>query len=139
MGYNATPTIFSRPGTIGLLFVLVTSKFLDGKTFTSNEEVKNHLDQFFASKDQTFYERGIKLLPKRWQKELALSQPKLADLQRFPGKSNPRTFLCSCYSDQNWSSTTSDLRIELLQNIRPQWWEDIGNLRSRRASTTSAI
>ncbi|XP_047365378.1 histone-lysine N-methyltransferase SETMAR-like [Vespa velutina] len=25
--------------------------FLDGETFTSNEKVKNHLDQFFASKD----------------------------------------------------------------------------------------
>ncbi|GFW63286.1 histone-lysine N-methyltransferase SETMAR [Trichonephila clavipes] len=44
--------------------------FLDGKTFTSNEEVKNHLDQFFAIKDQTFYERGIMLLPERWQKVL---------------------------------------------------------------------
>ncbi|GFX97709.1 mariner Mos1 transposase [Trichonephila clavipes] len=43
---------------------------LDGKTFTSNEEVKNHLDQFFASKDQKFYERGIMLLPERWQKVL---------------------------------------------------------------------
>ncbi|XP_035723709.1 histone-lysine N-methyltransferase SETMAR-like [Vespa mandarinia] len=39
--------------------------FLDGKTFTSNEEVKNHLDQFFASKDQKFCERGIMLLPKK--------------------------------------------------------------------------
>ncbi|XP_025264307.1 histone-lysine N-methyltransferase SETMAR-like [Camponotus floridanus] len=45
--------------------------FLDGKkTFTSNEEVKNHLDQFFASKEQKFYERGIILLPERWQKVL---------------------------------------------------------------------
>ncbi|GFT51043.1 histone-lysine N-methyltransferase SETMAR [Trichonephila clavipes] len=44
--------------------------FLDGKTFTSNEEVKNHLDQFFASKDQKFYERGIMLLPEKWQKVL---------------------------------------------------------------------
>ncbi|GFY34308.1 histone-lysine N-methyltransferase SETMAR [Trichonephila clavipes] len=44
--------------------------FLDGKTSTSNEEVKNHLDQFFVSKDQTFYERGIMLLPERWQKVL---------------------------------------------------------------------
>ncbi|GFV37659.1 histone-lysine N-methyltransferase SETMAR [Trichonephila clavipes] len=44
--------------------------FLDGKTFTSNEEVKNHLDQSFASKDQTFYERGIMLQPKRWLKVL---------------------------------------------------------------------
>ena len=44
--------------------------FLDGKTFTSNEEVKNHLDQFFASKEQKFYEYGIMLLPERWQKVL---------------------------------------------------------------------
>ncbi|GFV67472.1 histone-lysine N-methyltransferase SETMAR [Trichonephila clavipes] len=40
--------------------------FLDGKTFTSNEEVKNHLNQFFANKDQKFHERGIMLLPERW-------------------------------------------------------------------------
>ncbi|GFY02127.1 histone-lysine N-methyltransferase SETMAR [Trichonephila clavipes] len=44
--------------------------FLDGKTFTSNEKVENHLDQFFASKDQKFYERGIMLLLERWQKLL---------------------------------------------------------------------
>ncbi|GFU33045.1 mariner Mos1 transposase [Trichonephila clavipes] len=44
--------------------------FLDGKTFTSNEEVKNHLDQFFASKDQKFYERRSMLLPERWQNVL---------------------------------------------------------------------
>ncbi|GFY32719.1 mariner Mos1 transposase [Trichonephila clavipes] len=44
--------------------------FLDDKTFTSNEEVKSHLDQFFASKDQNFYERGIMLLPERLQKVL---------------------------------------------------------------------
>ncbi|CAK9826900.1 Histone-lysine N-methyltransferase SETMAR [Anthophora retusa] len=43
---------------------------LDGKTFNSNEEVKNHLDQFFASKEQKFYERGIMLLPERWQQVL---------------------------------------------------------------------
>ncbi|GFV31715.1 histone-lysine N-methyltransferase SETMAR [Trichonephila clavipes] len=44
--------------------------FLDGKTLTSNEEVKNYLDQFSASKDQKFYERGIMLLSERWQKVL---------------------------------------------------------------------
>nr|APL98298.1 putative DD34D transposase [Bactrocera tryoni] len=44
--------------------------FLDGRTFTSNQDVKNHLDQFFACKDQKFYERGINLLPERWQKVL---------------------------------------------------------------------
>jgi len=44
--------------------------FLEGKTFPSNEKVKNHLDQFFASKEQKFYERGIMLLPEKWQKVL---------------------------------------------------------------------
>ncbi|GFW35817.1 mariner Mos1 transposase [Trichonephila clavipes] len=50
-------------------YLFQSLKFLDGKTFTSNE-VKNHLDQFFASKDQKLYERGIMLLPERWQKML---------------------------------------------------------------------
>ena len=49
-------------------YLFRSQNFLDGKTFTSNEEVKNHLDQFFASKEQKFYERGIMLLPERWQK-----------------------------------------------------------------------
>ncbi|GFX67218.1 histone-lysine N-methyltransferase SETMAR [Trichonephila clavipes] len=46
--------------------------FLEGKTFTSNEEIKNLFDQFFASKVQKFNERGIMLLlPERWQKSHA--------------------------------------------------------------------
>lgn len=44
--------------------------YLDGRTFASNQDVKNHLDHFFASKDQKFYERGINLLPQKWQKVL---------------------------------------------------------------------
>ena len=41
---------------------------LNGKTFDSNEAVKSELIQFFASKNQTFYESGIKKLTERWQK-----------------------------------------------------------------------
>ena len=41
---------------------------LNGKTFDSNEAIKNELIQFFASKNQTFYGNGIKKLTKRWQK-----------------------------------------------------------------------
>ena len=33
--------------------------YLNGKTFDSNETVKNESIQFFASKNQTFYESGI--------------------------------------------------------------------------------
>ena len=41
---------------------------LNGKTFNDDEAVKSHLLQFFADKDQKFYERGIMKLPERWQK-----------------------------------------------------------------------
>ena len=41
---------------------------LNGKTFNDDEAVKSHLVQFFADKNQKFYERGIMKLPKRWQK-----------------------------------------------------------------------
>ena len=41
---------------------------LNGKAFDSNKAVKNELIQFFASKNQTFYESGIIKLTKRWQK-----------------------------------------------------------------------
>ena len=40
---------------------------LDGKTIDSNEAVKNELIQFFASKNQTFYESGFMKLTERWQ------------------------------------------------------------------------
>ncbi|XP_023230347.1 histone-lysine N-methyltransferase SETMAR-like [Centruroides sculpturatus] len=41
---------------------------LDGKNFTSLEDLKNHLDQFFSQKSQKFYEHGIMQLPERWRK-----------------------------------------------------------------------
>ena len=42
--------------------------FLNGRTFSSNQNVKNHLNQFVVSKDQKFYEREINFFPERWQK-----------------------------------------------------------------------
>ena len=42
--------------------------FLNGKNFNGDEAVKSHLVQFFADKDQNFYERRIMKLPERWQK-----------------------------------------------------------------------
>ena len=41
---------------------------LKGKTFNDDEAVKSHLVQFFAYKDQKFYERGNMKLPEIWQK-----------------------------------------------------------------------
>ena len=43
---------------------------LNGKTFDSNEAVKDELIQFIASTNQTFYESGIIKLTERWKKVL---------------------------------------------------------------------
>ena len=41
---------------------------LNGKTFDSHEAITQHLVQFFASKDRSFYQRGIMTLVQRWRK-----------------------------------------------------------------------
>ena len=41
---------------------------LNGKSFNDDEAVTSHLVQFFADKDQKFYERIIMKLPERWEK-----------------------------------------------------------------------
>ena len=43
-------------------------KSLNGKIFNDADDVKSHLIQFFADKNQKFYEHGIMILPERWQK-----------------------------------------------------------------------
>lgn len=40
---------------------------LNGRTFDKDEDIKSHLLQFFADKDQNFYERGIMNLKERRQ------------------------------------------------------------------------
>ncbi|KOX74784.1 Histone-lysine N-methyltransferase SETMAR [Melipona quadrifasciata] len=41
---------------------------LNGKIFNDADDVKSHLIQFLAGKNQKFYEHGIMTLPERWQK-----------------------------------------------------------------------
>ena len=41
---------------------------LNGKNFNTDDDIKSYLIQFFANKNQKFYERGIMMLPERWQK-----------------------------------------------------------------------
>ena len=42
-------------------------------TFASDEAVNQHLVQFFADNDRSFYERGIMKLNERWQKVIEQS------------------------------------------------------------------
>lgn len=81
MSYITLPAIFSRSGTLWLLFTLVSSNFLDHKTFTSNREVKNHLDQFFAIKERKIYESMLQL--EKWQKILDQNGPYLYNLVNY--------------------------------------------------------
>lgn len=46
---------------------LSLQNFLNGKKFKNEEDVKQALVQFFASKDETFFKNGIYKLPSRWQ------------------------------------------------------------------------
>ena len=53
--------------------------FLNGKSFNDDKALKSHLVQFFADKDQKFYERGIIELPERWQKVIEQSGKYIID------------------------------------------------------------
>ena len=44
-----------------------------------NKAVKNELIQFFASKNQTFYESGIMKLTERWQKVIEKNRQYIID------------------------------------------------------------
>lgn len=41
------------------------------QSFTTYEDTKNWLDSWIASKDQSFFRQGIRLLPERWDKIVA--------------------------------------------------------------------
>lgn len=42
--------------------------FLNERKFQDDNEVKTELEQFFALKNKDFYEKGIMILPEKWQK-----------------------------------------------------------------------
>ena len=44
---------------------------LTDQHFRSYEEVKNWIDSWIASKDDQFFQRGIRTLPERWEKVIA--------------------------------------------------------------------
>ncbi|GFW83550.1 transposase [Trichonephila clavipes] len=46
---------------------LALQSFLSDKKLGSREDSENRLLEFFANKDQDFYERGIMKLPLKWQ------------------------------------------------------------------------
>ena len=68
LGSDVASPVQPRPLTIGLSFISKFTNFLNDKNFSNNDDLKSHLAEFFAVKDQKFYQCGIMKLLERWQK-----------------------------------------------------------------------
>ena len=69
LGSSDSPAVFTRhiaPSDFHLFRSLQTS--LNEKNFSSLEDCKRHLEQFFDQKDKKFWEDGIMKFPEKWQK-----------------------------------------------------------------------
>ena len=49
------------------------------KISINNDDIKSYLIQFFANKNHKFYERGITMLPERWQKVIDQNGQRIAE------------------------------------------------------------
>jgi len=69
-GCSIPSTIFTRRSLALSDFHLFRSlqNSLNGKSFNSLVEVKNHLEKFFTEKPERFWKDGIFKLPERWRK-----------------------------------------------------------------------
>ena len=47
-------------------------RMVQGKRFSSNEEVIAETKAYFEAKDKSFYKKGIEMLEKRWNKSITL-------------------------------------------------------------------
>jgi len=66
---SVTPfRLLTRPGTFDYHLFSSMSHALAERHFHSYEDVRKWLDEWFASKDEEFFWRGIYKLPKRWEK-----------------------------------------------------------------------
>ena len=66
LGWDVLPHPDLAPSDYFLFRSLQNS--LNGKNFNNDDDIKSYLHQFFANKNPKFYERGIMMLPERWQK-----------------------------------------------------------------------
>jgi hypothetical protein len=67
-----SPTLQSRTRSLGLFSIPSYEKFLPGKRFSSDEEVKEAVTTRFEEQSKDFFPRGIKLLQQKWAKCIEL-------------------------------------------------------------------
>lgn len=65
-----TPTLLPRLDPTDYHLLCSLQNFLNGKTFNSEEQVSQAVENFFQSKPITFYKEGIDKLPERREKDI---------------------------------------------------------------------
>ena len=68
---STPPAVFFKRCSLYHLFRSIAHGLAD-QHFRSYEEVKNWIDSWIASKDDQFFRRGIRTLPERWEKVVAM-------------------------------------------------------------------
>jgi hypothetical protein len=67
-----SPTLQFRPSSLGLFSIPSYEKILQGKRFSSDEEVKEAVTTWFEEQSKDFFSRGIKSLQQKWVKCIEL-------------------------------------------------------------------
>jgi hypothetical protein len=67
-----SPTLQSRPSSFGLFSIPSCEKFLQGKRFSNDEELKEAVTTWFEEQSKDFFSKGIKSLQQKWAKCIEL-------------------------------------------------------------------
>jgi len=71
---SITPAVFSRIALSDYHLFRSMTHSLSEQRFHSYEDIKKWIDSWIASKDVSFFRRGIHLLPEKWEKVMAIGQ-----------------------------------------------------------------
>jgi len=69
---DKSPTLQSRRSSLGLFSIPNYEIFLRGKRFSSDEEVKEAITNWFEEQSKDYFSRGIKWLQQKWAKCIEL-------------------------------------------------------------------
>ena len=84
-----SPTLQSKPSSLGLFSIPSYEKISSGKRISSDEEVKEAVTTWFEEQLKDFFSRGIKSLQQKWAKCIELLGTTLKNEKHF--------FVVSCF------------------------------------------
>jgi len=99
-----SPTLQSRPSSLGLFSNPSYEQISWGKRFSSDEEVKKAATTWFEEQSKDFFSRGIKSLQQKWAKCIEL-------LGDYTEKFKKYFFVISCFFLTQVDKLLNTLRI----------------------------